>query len=94
MHYSRTAGRHRHTEIEPWREHFLEFSKSVHDDALDQTVNDVLAEACLESSIKHRPEGGKSYALTESRKKLMFYYKNKFSDLKEASPISADFWDG
>ena len=41
----------------------------------------------MDSYIRYRPEGGKPYTLTESREKLVFYYKNRFSELRNASHI-------
>ena len=93
LHYTRNAAPHRNRVIEPWREHFLEFSQSVDEEALEATIKEVLTEVDMESFVKFRPEGGKSYKLTESRKKLMFYYKNKFNELKNVSPIPTDFRD-
>ena len=94
LHYTRTAARYRDREIESWSEQFSAYSRSINDETLKETIQNVLDESGMESYIKCRPEGGKAYTLTESRKKLMFYYKNKFSELKNASPIPAECWDG
>ena len=45
----------------------------------------------MDSYVNCRPAGGKPYTLTESRKQLMFYYKNKFSELRGASCIVLNF---
>ena len=83
LHYSRTAAAHRDRQIECWRDDFPEFSRSVDRDAFDKSIRDVLNDADMDSYICHRPEGGGQYKLTESRKKLMFLYKNRFSELRD-----------
>lgn len=91
LHYTRNAAPHRDRLIEPWREYFLEFSESVDENAFTESIKDVLIDADMEPYIIIRPEGGKAYTLTESRKKLMFYYKNRFNELKRACPMFSNF---
>ncbi len=87
LHYSRTVREvHIDKNIEPWREQFHEFSKSVDEDAFkrdfEESIKAVLHDACMDSYIDRRPEGGKPINLNDSRsRKLMFYYKNKFSEI-------------
>ena len=87
LHYSRNAASHRTRKIQPWSEHFPDFSKWVDEDAFkrdfEESIKAVLHDACMDSYIGYRPEGGKPIKLTESRKKLMFYYKNKFSQIRQ-----------
>ena len=88
LHYSRSAASHRDRKIEPWREHFAEFSKSVDEDSFEDSIKEVLRDADMGSYIGVRPEGGnKGNKLTHSRKKLMFYYKNRFRELRKATHI-------
>ena len=95
LHYTRTAARHRDREIEPWSEQFSAYSRSINDETLKRNDSETCWTNLVWNPILNvRPEGGKAYTLTKSRKKLMFYYKNKFSELKNASPIPAECWDG
>ena len=87
LHYTRNAASHRDREIRPWQEDFLEFSRSVNKDSFQQTIEEVLEDADMCSYANHRPEGGGTYNLTESRKKLMFLYKMRFSELRTAPHI-------
>ena len=87
LHYTRTAASHRNRGIKPWQEHFPDFSRSVDRDAFDQTVKGVLKDAGMSSYVNHRPEGGGTYTLTESRKRLMFLYKMRFAELRTAPHI-------
>ena len=84
LHYAWSASRHRDRKIEPWREHFPEFSRSVDRDTFEESVEEVLHDADMDSYIGDRPKGGK---LNESRKKLMFYYKNRLNQLRDESRI-------
>ena len=93
LHYARTAARYRDPGIERWRVQFPQFSRSVDKDAFQGSIEEVLHDAGMDSYIPYRPEGGKSYGLTESRKKLMFLYKNRFSELRDASHIVLNFED-
>lgn len=81
-HYGRLSLTSVDKAIESWRKEFPAFSQTVDKSAIDESVKEVLRDACMESSIPHRPEGGKPINLTESRKKLMFYYKNRFSEIR------------
>ncbi len=83
LHYAKTAASHRNTKIEPWRKHFPAFSETVDKDAFGGTIKEVLNDADMRCYVDVRPEGGKSYELTCSRKKLMFYYKNRFSEIRK-----------
>ena len=87
LHYTRTAASHRNKAIQPWREHYDEFSRTVDKGTFEKSVKKVLNNADMGDYISSRPEGGKPYQLTESRKKLMFYYKNRFGELRNASHI-------
>ena len=91
LHYSRNAAGHRNKAIQPWCDQFPEFSQSVDKDAFQGSIEEVLRDADMDSYIPCRPEGGKPYRLTESRRKLMFLYKNRFSELREASHIVLNF---
>ena len=93
LHYTRTAASHRNRVIQPWREQFSEFSHSVDKDSFQESIKEVLNDAGMDSYINNRPEGGKPYILTDSRKKLMFYYKNRFSELRDKSRIGLNFGD-
>ena len=89
LHYARTAASYRDKAIQPWHEHYDKFSQTVDKDkdAFGESIENVLKDAGMKSYIRYRPEGSKSYELTESRKKLMFYYKNRFGELRDASYI-------
>lgn len=87
LHYSRSAAAHRDKKISPWRQQFCRFAQSVDEGALEESLKDVLSDAGMNCYYDHRPEGGKSLELTPSRKKLMFYYKNKFRELRDAAHI-------
>lgn len=85
LHYARTAAGHVDKAIEPWREHFGCFSPD--EDAFRESIREVLKDADMDSYVGRRPEGGKPYNLTASRKKLMFYYKHRFGELRDESDI-------
>ena len=88
LHYARTAAGYRDKLIEPWRKEFPEFSRAVDKDAFENSIRDVLNDADMDSYVCYRPEGRKRRCrLTESRKKLMFLYKNRFRDLRDARHI-------
>ena len=93
LHYSRNAAGHRNKAIQPWCDQFPEFRQSVDKHAFQDSIEEVLHDAGMDSYIPNRPEGSKSFTLTESRKKLMFLYKNKFSELRDASHIVLNFED-
>ena len=94
LHYSRNAAPHRDRAIQRWRERFKEFSESLDLDAFGVSIAKVLNDADMNSYIPYRPEGGKEYNLTESRRKLMFHYKNRFIELKDASDIVLSIREG
>ena len=81
------AGAHRDREIQPWVGNFEEFRRGFNEQAFRASVQEVLAGTQLASCAAFRPEGGRPYPLTESRMKLMFYYKNRFGQLRDASHI-------
>ena len=85
LHYARTAAGHRDKAIEPWRQHLECLSLDKY--AFAESIKEVLKDADMDSYIGHRPEGGKPYNLTASRRKLMFYYKNRFGELRNESSI-------
>ncbi len=87
LHYSRNAASHRDRAIQPWREQFEEFSESLDLDAFGRSIADVLNDADMNCYIPYRPEGGTEYKLTESRRKLMFHYKNRFNELQDSRDI-------
>ena len=87
LHYSRNAAGHRDRAIASWRESFSEFSSSVDEDDFQESIMQVLTDADMDGYIGIRPEGDGRHALTESRKKLMFHYKKRFSELRDASHI-------
>ena len=87
LHYTRTAAPHRDKVIECWREGFCKFIQSLDENAFEASIKEVLNDANMDSYIPYRPEGGRPYKLTESRKKLMFYYKNRFGELRDACHI-------
>lgn len=82
-HYSRLALSSIDKAIQRWHKQFPEFSQSVDKKAFEKSIKDVLDDADMDSYISHRPEGGGTYRLTEPRKKLMFYYKNRYSEIRE-----------
>ena len=87
LHYTPTAASHRNEAIQPWGEHYNDFSRTVGKEAFERSVKEVLNGAGMGDYISHRPAGGNPYELTESRKKLMFYYRNRFGELRNASHI-------
>lgn len=82
LHYTKTAAAHRNKAIKPWCKHFAEFSQTVDKSAIEESVKEVLRDADMDCYMDVRPEGGKPINLTDSRKKLMFYYKNRFSEIR------------
>ena len=89
LHYTRRVREvHVDKNIERWSEQFSDFSKSLDGDAFnrdfEESIKAVLHDACMDSYIGHRPQGGK--LLNDSRKKkLMFYYKNRFSEIRDGT---------
>ena len=91
LHYARTAAGHRNKAIQNWRDQFPEFRQSVDKGAFQGSIEKILRDAGMDSYIPYRPEGDKSFTLTESRKMLMFLYKNRFKELRDASHIVLSF---
>ena len=94
LHYGRVAAGHRKRAIQPWvegfeefRRGFEEFRRGFNEDAFGESVPKVLAGSTLASFAHRRPEGGGDFSLTKSRMKLMFYYKNRFGELRDDSDI-------
>ena len=87
LHYSRQAAGHIDKEIKPWRQQFCGFAQSVKREAVEKSIKEVLTDADMDCYHDHRPEGGKPLNLTLYRKKLMFYYKNRFRELRGAAHI-------
>ena len=94
-HYSRLALSSIDEAIQRWHKQFPEFSRSVDKNAFkkafEKSIKDVLDDADMDSYINHRPEGDGTYRLTEPRKKLMFYYKSRLSELRDESRIVLGF---
>ena len=88
LHYAPTAAGHRNRKIQPWKESLPKFREQFDRSAFEESVVDVLKEAKMESYIGHRLKvpGSKS-KLTQSRMKLIFYYKNRFEELRTADHI-------
>ena len=87
LHYGRVAAGHRKRAIQPWVEGFEEFRRGFNEDAFGESVPKVLAGSTLASFAHRRPEGGGDFSLTKSSMKLMFYYKNRFGELRDDSDI-------
>ena len=87
LHYGRVAAAHRKRAIQPWVEGFEEFRRGVDQDAFQGSVPKVLAGSPLASYADLRPEGGGPFGLTKSRMMLMFYYQNRFRELRDESDI-------
>ena len=87
LHYSRQAARHVYKAIEPLIADFPEFSQTIEREALEKSMKKVLIKGDMDSYISKRPEGGKPFKLTPFRRKLMFYYKNMFIELRDSSDI-------
>ena len=87
LHYSRAAAAHRNRAVRPWGEGFEEFRRGFAEDAFRESVPQVLVGSPLAPYTACRPEGGGTFKLTESRMKLMFYYKNRFGELRDDGHI-------
>ena len=87
LHYSPQMAPHREKAIRPWREHFDEFCRTVDKEAFNRSIEAVLRDADMASYIGHRPQGREPRPgdLTPSRMKLMFYYKNRFGEIRNSS---------
>ena len=98
LHYSPSAAGHREKAIQRWREDFSEYSQNIDGGALEKTARDILQEAyseaedrnlierVIERRIREHKHGSKLME-SESRKKLLFCYRNEFQDLRTASHI-------
>ena len=87
LHYSPNNVGHWSGAIQGKAEQFAAFSRSVDKDALQATIPQVLADADMSAYADRRPRGGRSFTLSESRKKLMFHYMERFSGLRDADHI-------
>lgn len=87
LHYSPAAAGHRDKVIAPWIEEFPEFSESIDCKTLKESIKHVLKDAGMECCYQEMPSVAKPLNLTESRKKLMFHYKIRFSELRTSSRI-------
>ena len=94
LHYAPTAAGHRNRKIQPWKESFPKFCEGFDGSTFEKSVVEVLKEAKMESYIDHRLKvpGNKS-KLTESRMKLIFYYKNRFEELRTTNHTLLKFQD-
>ena len=92
MHSSRVAAPHIEKAIQCWKGSFPEFSETVEMDDIVKTARCVWEEiGHSQSEIKRRVKQlQRGSGLTESRKKLMFYYKNRFEKLRTAPQIILD----
>ena len=88
MHYSTQAAPHRERAIRCWADGFEAFCEEDHGEAFEETVKRVLQDAGMDSFTCDRLNGsGNRSRLTESSLKLMFYYKNRFSELRDSDDI-------
>ena len=91
LHYSPMATRHREKGIRCWADSFRKFSETVEMGDIEKTARSVWAEiGHSQSEIDRRVQQLQRGRLTESRQKLMFYYKNRFEELRTASHIVLD----
>ena len=89
LHYSGSAAGHRNKAIRRWRCHFPDFRQTVTLHDIEETVKTVseqagYSESSVRAKLKRIREGS---GLTESRKKLIFHYKNRFEELRTTSHI-------
>ena len=101
LHYSPSAAGHRDKAIQQWEEHFAAFSRTIDTNAFEGAINavfrqiyrDALTGEDLDKFIQTRM-GDHSHVpkllQSESRKKLAFYYKNRFQELQSAPHIVLD----
>ena len=68
-------------------EGFEEFRRGFDEAAFRESVPKVLAGSPLAPYADLRPVGGRCFSLTKSRMKLMFYYKNRFAELRDDNHI-------
>ena len=87
LHYTPQTIPHRDRKIKPWRKQFPTFSAAVNEADFEESIKKVLRVADMDCYIGDRPRGSKPYLTdprkTDSRKKLMFYYKNRFSEIRK-----------
>ena len=89
LHYSARAAGHREKKIKPWIEAFPEFRQRVNLGQIMTTAKAVMeqggySQKTIRTKLRQLQKGS---GLTESRKALMFYYKNRFEELRTASHI-------
>ena len=92
LHYSPSAAGHREKAIKPWKGRFPEFCQTVSLSDIEETAKNVLeqgeySEDSIRRTLKRLQKGS---GLTESRKKLMFHYKNRFERLRTSCHIVLD----
>ena len=87
LHYSSAAASHRDKAIQPWVKGFKGFCRRFDKDAFRESVRSVLADSPLAPYAHLRPKGGGGHRLTDSRMKLMYHYKNRFRELRDAGNI-------
>lgn len=91
LHYSWRATRHREKAIQCWTDSFSELSETVEMDDIVKTARCVWTEIeHSENEIERRVKQLQRGRLTESKKKLMFYYQNRFEELRTAPHIILD----
>lgn len=89
LHYSPVATRHREKAIQCWADSFPEFLETIKVGDIEETARGVWAEighsqSEIELRVRQLQKGS---GLTESRQKLMFYYKNRFERLMTLNSI-------
>ena len=89
LHYSWRATRHREKAIQYWTDSFSEFSETVEMDDIVKTARSVwedigYSQSEIEGRLNQLQKGS---GLTESKQKLMYYYKNRFERLKTCESI-------
>ena len=89
LHYSKSAAGYRENAIRPWKDHFPRFCQTVNWSDIEEAANDVLKQGGYsENSTYHKVKQlQNSSGVTDSRKMLMFHYKNRFEELKTAFHI-------
>lgn len=88
LHYSPQTVPHRRRAIKSWKDGFRAFCEEDHGEAFEETVRAVLQDADMDSYICDRVSGrGNRSKLTNSRLMLMFYYKNRFAELRDSDDI-------
>lgn len=89
IHYSPQGWPARKKAIQPAKDRFPEFKSTIDEDAFEGTVRDVLRQAGMDRQyIDFMLEKNVNKSkLTESREKSLFYYKNRFEELRCADHI-------